>query len=98
MGHHRAASLLLASSLLTVAPRSQPANPCNNQGTNPQIFSSTVVSPPKLDDSGIAPANWRPANGRLVRGSIQYVSIDSYSAMRLELITDQCTFIKGVQF
>lgn len=98
MGHHLVVWLLMASSFLTFAPPSQPANPCGNQGTNPQIFSSTVVSPPTLDDFGNAPANWRPANGRLTRGSIQYVSIDSLSAMRLELITDQCTFIKGVQF
>jgi hypothetical protein len=66
-------------------------NTCGNQAVPPQLFSGAVVSP---EDIGLGlPPNWNPSRGRLARGDIQYVSGTS---LRIEIVTDKCTFIEGM--
>ncbi|TQF17122.1 hypothetical protein FJV41_04865 [Myxococcus llanfairpwllgwyngyllgogerychwyrndrobwllllantysiliogogogochensis] len=69
-------------------------NTCGNEATKPQIFSNTFASPNALLPGGSAPSGFNPANGRFSRGGIQYVS---GNGVRMELVTDKCTYIKEVK-
>lgn len=69
------------------------ANTCGNAGSAPQVFSRTMVHPLALPPGGTATATWNPQVGRITRGAIEYVS---GNGIRLELVTDRCTFVKQV--
>ncbi len=68
-------------------------NSCGNAGTAPQIFSNAFMSPTALNPGGSAPMYWNPSNGRYTRAGIQYVS---GNGIRMEMVTDKCTFIQSV--
>src|SRR5262249_27016975 len=68
-------------------------NLCLDDGSAPQIVSSTIMHPQALLAAGSAPANWNPTDGRLSVGGVEYVASDS---MRFELVIDKCAQLSNV--